>query len=66
MESARRADLEVLFELDGVNHRSALGALGPEALWHIVALLLVAEKRFAENTHGKIGLKVGESEFLKA
>jgi hypothetical protein len=57
MKSARRADLEVLFEFDGVNHRATIGALGPKALWHIVALLLVAEKRFAENTHGKIGLE---------
>jgi hypothetical protein len=66
MEAAGWADLEVLFEFEGMDHRSALRALGPKAFWHVVALLLVAEERFAEDAHGKIGLVVGESGFLKS
>ncbi len=66
MKAARWADLEILFEFDGVNHGAAVWALGPKAFWHIVALLLVAEKRFAEDAHGKIGLKVGKSGFQKS
>jgi hypothetical protein len=65
MVAAGWADLEVLLELDGMNHGSAFWALGPEAFGHIVTLLLVAEERFAKNAHEKSCLKVGESEYQK-
>jgi hypothetical protein len=52
MVSAVVAGLEVLLEFERVKHRAALGALGPEAFRHVIALFAAAEAGFVENAHG--------------
>ena len=52
MVVALLANLKVLLEFQSVNHRLALGALGPESLRSVVAFAGIAEAWFVENAHG--------------
>jgi hypothetical protein len=44
--------LEILLELQGVDHRPAVGAFHPEAFRHVFTSIKAAQAGFAENAHG--------------
>jgi hypothetical protein len=44
--------MEVLLQLEIVHHRAAFRALVPKAFRHVIAAVLAAQARLAENSHG--------------
>lgn len=49
--TAGRADVMILLQFESVYDGTAFRTLGPEAFWHVVSFLLIAELGFAENSH---------------
>ena len=45
------ADVKILFQLQGMNQRAAVGAFRPKSFGHVFTSVMAAQARFAENSH---------------